>query len=399
VTKGRLAVSVVCVFNDEQVRRHCLDRSLEAGRLEALDIDYVPVDNRTKTFKTAGQALNFGAAAAKHDYVAFVHQDVYLHSLRALEEAAAAMDGGAFGILGAIGISSDGRLRGRVRDRVVLLGERVDQPTRVDSVDEVLFMVPRQLLSLEPLSEDPELGWHAYAVEYGLRVQSAGLHVGAVDIPLTHNSLTTNLANLDVAHRAVADRYPAALPVRTTCGIVRSDRGRLSDHRLLRGHRWRYRWIRESIASRGLVRTDGVSRRVLGDIRFEIDDLLRANPGASVRIVNVRDAEERTTAFDDELDLIRRGRTVTVASTGFDEALATARQAAAGDESVLVTNVLPDGLGTLAAALPPQRIVVGWADAIGCWVLVGNAAGSLPKRWERPPVRPLTLPAAPWRSR
>ena len=88
-----------------------------------------------------------------------------------------------------------------MRDRVVLLGETAREPTDVDSLDELLFMVPRRLVQREPVSESPELAWHAYAVEYGLRARSLGLRVCAVDIPLTHNSLTMNLDRLDVANR------------------------------------------------------------------------------------------------------------------------------------------------------------------------------------------------------
>ena len=42
-------------------------------------------------FGSAGAALNDGARRARNGVVVFVHQDVYLHSLVALEEAAAAL--------------------------------------------------------------------------------------------------------------------------------------------------------------------------------------------------------------------------------------------------------------------------------------------------------------------
>ena len=57
-----------------------------------------------------------------------------------------------------------------MRDRVVMIGEQA-YATDVDSVDEVLFMIERKRALAEPLSEDPDLAWHAYAVEYGARVR------------------------------------------------------------------------------------------------------------------------------------------------------------------------------------------------------------------------------------
>ena len=78
------SVSIICVFNDPEVRRGCLDRSIAEHRDEAA-VEYLPIDNVDGSFATAGAALNHGASLASHDYLVFVHQDVYLHSLAALE--------------------------------------------------------------------------------------------------------------------------------------------------------------------------------------------------------------------------------------------------------------------------------------------------------------------------
>ncbi len=73
-----MPVSIVCVFNDEQVRRHCLDRSIEDGRALAPQTEYIPMDNTAGAYATAGAALNAGAAVARHDVVAFAlsHDDL-----------------------------------------------------------------------------------------------------------------------------------------------------------------------------------------------------------------------------------------------------------------------------------------------------------------------------------
>ena len=182
------------MFNDVQVREQCLDSSIERHRSEVDNLDYVQVDNRDGAFPSAGAAFNFGAARARHDHLVFVHQDVVLHSLAALERAAAALDSDhGIGLAGAFGVERGGRFVGRVRDRVVLIGERTAGPVDVDAVDEVLFIVPRRAFDRERLSESPKFAWHAYAVEYGLRLRRHGLRVCAVDVPLTHNSLSINI--------------------------------------------------------------------------------------------------------------------------------------------------------------------------------------------------------------
>ena len=68
---------------------------------------------------------------------------VFLHSLAAVIRAAGQMRVGGLGILGAVGVRRDGRIAGRIRDRAVLLGVAVQQAADVNSVDELLFMVPR----------------------------------------------------------------------------------------------------------------------------------------------------------------------------------------------------------------------------------------------------------------
>ena len=262
-------MTIACVYNDAAVRRHCLDRSIEAydGPVE---VEYLPVDNTEHAHTSAGAALNHAVRQASHDVVVLVHQDVYLHDLDRLAACAAALEDERWGILGANGVTADHTSVGRLRDRVILIGESAPDPVPVDTLDEVLLIARRDDLLREPLSEEPELAWHAYAVEYSLRVRAAGRLAGAVDTAITHNSMSTNLARLDEAHRHVGDLYPALVPIHTTCGTVdpgARDWGRLP---LIRDHGWRRRWLQQSrIAAR--VRSEIGVQVVLADIAHEVD--------------------------------------------------------------------------------------------------------------------------------
>lgn len=124
------SVSIVCVYNDAAVREKCLDRSIQTLCDEASDVEYLPVDNVNGTYPSAGAALNHGVSLARNDAVVFVHQDVFMHSLAALKRAAGQMGTGGFGLLGAVGIRSDGQIVGQVRDRVVLLERQSEVPPR-----------------------------------------------------------------------------------------------------------------------------------------------------------------------------------------------------------------------------------------------------------------------------
>lgn len=367
-------ITVVCVFNDAAVRQQCLDASLSAADMS--EVQYITIDNTTGTFPTAGAALNHGAKLAHHAVIAFVHQDVYFHSLEALLDAAELLvSDPTIGVVGAVGIDRRGEVAGRIRDRVDMSGPRVCIATPVDSVDEVAFLVERDRLLGEELSEDADLGWHAYAVEYGARMRRAGLQVVVTDIPLTHNSLTINLARLNVAHAAVARKYPELLPINTTCGAIRSTPTRPRAA-------WSRRLRRESRFVRDLL----YARRAVGwgpelcvsNIRFDIDHLIAGSADVLV-VVNI--VEDNDFPQDvDPLRLSRRGRLLELSSGDIGKAVE--RLSAADPQvSCLVTDVPATDVAMLLAAR--EDAVVGFDRSTGFWVAVGPLAAmaNTPKEW------------------
>ena len=366
----RAHIAIVCVANNSLVRERCLDRSIAEHRHEAPATEYIPVDNSGGAFASAGAALNHGASLARNEVVVFVHQDVYLHSLAALEEAAGMLvRRPEIGMHGSVGITADGCLVGRMRDRVVLVGEPAAEPTDVDSLDEVLFMVTRKALACEPLSEAPELAWHAYAVEYGLRVRAHGRRVTAGDIPLTHNSMSVNLDRLDVAHRAVAARYPAALPVRTTCGVVVTAEEVTPP---LKPHRWRYRWLKESRVAHLARRAVGGGPVVLSDIREDVDHAI-AGTDAALEVINRDHAPGGDEPLSVEVEFMRGDQPVDVSSMALHDL--TQRLASwNADRPLLITNLSVSDLRALRELLPSRGRLVGYHHNIGCWVLLGEPA-------------------------
>jgi hypothetical protein len=311
--------------------------------------------------------------------VVFVHQDVFLHSLAAVIRAAGQLQVGGLGVLGAVGVHTDGRIAGRIRDRAVLVGVPVQQPADVDSVDELLFMVPRPLVLRHPLTESPDMAWHAYAVEYGLRVRRLGLRVVVTDIPLTHNSLTANLARLDVAHAAVAARYPEMLPVRTTCGVITGQTARSSSGGWLGSQRWRYSWLRESVIVRRTCRITGAPI-VLADIRRDVDKIIERAPGRRLRIVNCSREARFMGSDEGPLELRRRNGRIVVDARQISD-IPAALAADPPGSWLLLTNMPQEDLGHIGARWPSNRQVVGFHTGIGFWILLGAAAADIPPHW------------------
>jgi hypothetical protein len=394
VQHERQPVSIITVFNDPEVRCACLDRSVQAHRDEAPEVEYLAIDNTEGRFASAGAALNYGAERARHDYLVFVHQDVYLHSLAALERAAGILAGDtSIGLLGAAGPTAEGRFFGRIRDRVILVGEPAVEPTPVDSVDELLFMIPRRVLQRVPLPEEPALAWHAYAVDFGLRVRADGLRVCAVDIPVTHNSRTINLERLEDAYAAIAKRHPEAMPVITPQGRVGAA-PRLRDHTggILSEHRWRYRWLRESYHAHAGHRAAGRCPCVLADIRLDIDDLLsRLVERPPLLVLSVDHSGLFADEHPDPLSLTRAGRPIRFTSRPLREVLPAVSSASG---PVLVTNLELEDVGPLAQAVASAERVLGFRTSIGYWMLLGVRPWELPAAWRTAQATPLGMSRA-----
>jgi len=383
------SVSIICVYNNLAVREHCLDRSIKALSNEAAEVEYLPVENVNNTYSSAGAALNHGVSLAKNEVVAFAHQDVYLHSLTALKEAAGQLQqAGSFGLLGAVGVRTDGQLVGRIRDRVLLAGEIVDRPTEVDSVDEVLFLAPRSQLLSEPLVESHDLAWHAYAVEYGLRMRRKGLRTGVTNIPLTHNSLSINMERLDNAHQAVAKRYSDLLPVTTTCGTITAKTSQENRFVWFPSQRWRYRWLRDSVALQGARKTAGRIVGVLADIRHDVDDLIERAPGRRLHIFNCSTGRPFVPDDQEPLELSRRDGVVVFSDCAISQVPAALADLPPGSWTLL-TNLSETDMKVLEPQLSVAPTVLGFHMATGLWLLLGATFTELPDSWRSNRATPL----------
>jgi Glycosyltransferase like family len=388
MSKSYASISIICVYNNLAVREQCLDQSIEALSSEADDVEYIPVDNVSNSYASAGAALNYGVSLAKNDVMVFVHQDVYLHSLEALKKAAGQMLSEKFGVLGAIGRGYNGRLIGRIRDRVTLAGQPVDRITEVDSLDEVLFMAPRDQLLSEPLTESPDLAWHAYAVEYGLRMRRNALRTGVADIPLTHNSLSINLEGLATAHRAVARSYTELLPVRTTCGTITSETVKEDRHVWFASHRWRYRWLRDSIVLQGSRSARSGIAAVLVDLRRDLDDAIGRAPGRQLSIVNCSAGSPFSADNPKPVELHRRAATVVFTDGDISEIPAVVASSSS-NAWILVTNLSESDIQSLEARMVSRSSILGFHHHTGFWLLFGPSLTELPESWRSKRATPL----------
>ena len=213
-------ISVVCVYNNqEELEKHLLT-SL-AGQTAKFEL--IRVDNTGGQFKSASKALNHGANKAKGKYLMFVHQDVVLYSRFWLEDVENVLDKVPFlGVAGCSGLSEDGKILGFIKDRGCLLGRPPAQPEEVQSLDESLLIVPREIFDRFKFDETLP-GWHAYGVDYSLTVREHGLKAYVIPAFIHHDSRNVwhslDPGGLLRAHRKVWIKHRASSPcVFTSCG-------------------------------------------------------------------------------------------------------------------------------------------------------------------------------------
>lgn len=209
-------ISIVCVYNDAEVLAARLLRSL-GSQTSAPEI--ITVDNRDSRFHSASAALNWGAARAAGNWLLFAHQDVTLLADDWLARGERMLEDHEFkGWCGIAGSDALGRFRGMLLDRAALIGEPLENPAEVQTLDECL-LIHRRKVPGHNYFDEALTGWHAYGVEACCAAIRGGATNYALPLPVWHDSKSTNLAGLEEAHRYVWQKHGSALPrIATSCG-------------------------------------------------------------------------------------------------------------------------------------------------------------------------------------
>ena len=196
-------ISVVCAYENPQILNNWLLRSLKTQTGEH---EIITVDTAGHGFRCAAQALNFGGKRGKGKYIMFVHQDVYLVSPFWLTDAESLLDTvpnlGIAGVIGSIekGVRVSERMRNVIAhgDDMQQIGNPINSPERVQTLDELLLIVPREVFQEYQFDEDTCDNWHLYGVDYCLNMLTIGKGVYVIPLYVVHKS-----------KGASSDRFPS----------------------------------------------------------------------------------------------------------------------------------------------------------------------------------------------
>lgn len=192
-------ISIVVIYNDKRALNEIL---LDGLKNQTVQYDLIALDNTQGSFKSAAEALNSGANKAKGKYIMFIHQDVELGSDSWLEDVEKILDSiPDLGIAGVVGMSEKGssvieRRRGHISSCGEIWGKAFEEIEQVQTLDELLMIVPKSLFGKLKFDEERFDGWHCYGVDYCLSAGQLGLKSYVLPAFVYHRSLRSNVQNI-----------------------------------------------------------------------------------------------------------------------------------------------------------------------------------------------------------
>ncbi len=184
-------VSVICVYNNEKQLKNQLFKSLEN---QSIDYEKIFLDSRKYNFKSAAEALNYGASISNGDILIFSHQDIYIKGTEELEKFTDAIFKCKVGtIIGTQGVIE----KSKKYYSNLTAGKEFDERNcndyketliKVSCFDEGFFGMKKKTWEQHRFDEILCDNWHLYAVEMCLYARKNKNDVLVLPIQIHHFS-------------------------------------------------------------------------------------------------------------------------------------------------------------------------------------------------------------------
>lgn len=222
-------MSVIAVYNNRTLLE---DKLLSSLRKQSTEYELILVDNRSGNYRSAAEALNYGAQKATNDYLMFVHQDVdlvYPECIMDVEGIVEDLDNvGVAGVAGYTETSGKHVMYSNIKDGYPPedVGVNLDYPMEVQTVDECLFVVSRSMFNELKFDETTCPDWHLYGADYCLDTKKLGKIVYVIPLSIYHASRTESFSeNYYTTLKNVVKKHGREYKtIDTSCGIWRTGR-------------------------------------------------------------------------------------------------------------------------------------------------------------------------------
>jgi GT2 family glycosyltransferase len=166
-------LSVICVYNNKQILESFL---LESLKKQNINYELILINNVNNEFTSAAKALNYAATKATGDYLLFVHQDIFFYDSNILKDLLYYAQSKPNAIIGIAGTTENNEVLTNILHDIPPrpAGKRIDGIHKVETVDECLFLIDRNIFNKIKFDENSINGWHLYAVDYCLEAKKYG---------------------------------------------------------------------------------------------------------------------------------------------------------------------------------------------------------------------------------
>lgn len=216
-------VSIICVSNKKNILEDILLPSL--NRQDYKNFELIIIDSKMYNFKSASEALNYGASIAKGNLLIFVHQDLKFIDETGLRSIVEFSNRYEFGIAGVAGTTGKKNYQNHTS---VLVGKnkrqagiKLNTVREAYTLDECLMIIKKsQFKKFDNYGET----WHFYGVEYSYRCKKNNENVLLFPIDCYHLS---DAKSLDKSYFNTLMRYAKRNKdcklIRTCCGYFKNN--------------------------------------------------------------------------------------------------------------------------------------------------------------------------------
>jgi len=211
--------SIITIYKNKDVLEKNLLSSL--NQQKDTNFEFIGIDNTLKRFSSAAAAFNSQIREIHGDFIIFCHQDVEFKDEKTLVkmEKYLISIGNCLGIAGVAGMGFKGQKIGNIWDCDKNWGKFIDKPEEAQTLDEVLFIIPKQVWSKYQFDADNFDGWHLYGADYCLNMLKLGLKVYVLPIFVYHHAKRGgNVRDLYKYQRRLYKKYRQT--IYTTCGKI-----------------------------------------------------------------------------------------------------------------------------------------------------------------------------------
>ena len=218
--------TIVCCYNNKQILDDFL---LDSLKDQTKEHQLLLIDNTANEFSSVAKAYNRVLSKIEGECVLFCHQDIHLKDSNLLEKIEEVLASRKNALVGLCGIDKTATVYSNLKYKdndQYITRNRADQIVEVESVDECIFGMSKELLdSVGAFDEDVCDNWHLYATDYSFRVKQKGGEVLVLPFECYHKSDNTNESITDKNYlstlRKIRNKYKGEMKkIYSTCYVV-----------------------------------------------------------------------------------------------------------------------------------------------------------------------------------